>query len=237
MAPENTMAAFEAAITAGASAVEMDLRVTGDGHVVVIHDTTLNRTTNGRGNVARSRLSTLRSLDAGSWFDRKFSGEQIPTLEEVFDRLSPRIPLVLHVKVSGAAIEEQIVDLARVHGVVDRVTVCSQHRSVLANMKAKEPGIRTTLTRYFWDWRWWMRFVVNRVVAVGAETISPKGSTVTEPMIAYFRNRGVVVRAWGVRSDESLAARLIRMGIDGMTFDRPDRLWEIWKRERRDCDA
>ncbi len=234
VAPENTFAAFEAAITAGAVAVEMDLRVTDDGHVVVIHDITVNRTTDGRGKVARLCLSALRSLDAGSWFDRKFSAERIPTLDEVFDRLSRQIPLVLHVKVCGAAIEQRIVDLARVHGVVDQITVSSHHRSILAQLKSMEPGIRSTLTCYFWDWCWWMRCVGDKVIALGAETISPKGSTVTERMVEYFRNRGIVVRAWGVRSDESLAVRLIQMGIDGMTFDRPDRLWEIWKSVRRD---
>ena len=237
IAPENTFSAFEAAMAAEATAVEMDLRVTADGHVVVIHDATVNRTTDGRGKVARWRLTDLRSLDAGSWFDLKFAGERIPTLEEVFERVSQQIPLVLHVKVSGAGIEDRIVDLARAHGVVDQVTVSSHDSSVLARMKSKESRIGATLTRYFWDWRWWMLCVANRVQAVGADTISPKGSTVSQQMISYFRNRGIVVRAWGVCSDESLAARLIHMGIDGMTFDRPDRLWEILNTEREVTNA
>ncbi|CAG0981876.1 glycerophosphoryl diester phosphodiesterase [Anaerolineales bacterium] len=84
-APENTLPAFEQAIQKGADGVELDVKLTGDGHVVVIHDSTVDRTTDGRGRVASLTLEAIRELDAGKWFDEKFSGAKIPLLEEVFE--------------------------------------------------------------------------------------------------------------------------------------------------------
>jgi len=84
-APENTLAAFRQARLAGADGVELDLQLTADGHVVVIHDGILDRTTSGSGNVAAHTLAQLRALSAGCWFAQAFAGERIPTLDEVLD--------------------------------------------------------------------------------------------------------------------------------------------------------
>lgn len=84
-APENTLPSFSQAIQKGADGVELDAKLTVDGHVIVIHDATVDRTTNGKGKVASFTLDEIRKLDAGSWFDSKFAGTQIPLLEEVFE--------------------------------------------------------------------------------------------------------------------------------------------------------
>src|SRR5574341_500623 len=84
-APENTLAAFELAVRQKADAIELDAQLTVDGHVVVFYDTPLDRTTEGQGRVTDSKLADLRRLDAGSHFDVAYRGEQIPTLDEVFD--------------------------------------------------------------------------------------------------------------------------------------------------------
>lgn len=110
-APENTLPAFRQAVEKGADGVELDAKLTSDGHVVVFHDMTVDRTTNGHGKLASFTLESIRNLDAGSWFDEKFKGTQVPLLEEVFetvgrDRLinieltnysTPRDGLVEHV--------------------------------------------------------------------------------------------------------------------------------------------
>ncbi len=90
LAPENTMAAYLLAIEQGARMIELDVRLTEDGHVVVFHDPDLLRTTDGRGRVEASTLAYLRGLDAGSWFAPRFAGERIPVLEEVLDLASAR---------------------------------------------------------------------------------------------------------------------------------------------------
>ena len=90
-APENTLAAFELALQQGADAIELDVKLTVDGHVVVIHDATVDRTTGARGRVKDLSLAELRALSAGSFFASHFSTEKIPMLEEVFEVLGKRL--------------------------------------------------------------------------------------------------------------------------------------------------
>jgi glycerophosphoryl diester phosphodiesterase len=84
-APENTLAAFERAVALGARFIETDLHLSRDARFVAIHDATLERTTNGTGNVRDSTLAEIRRLDAGMWFDREFMGQKVPTLEEIIE--------------------------------------------------------------------------------------------------------------------------------------------------------
>jgi glycerophosphoryl diester phosphodiesterase len=99
-APENTLAAFRQAIEDGADAVELDVHLTKDGHVVVIHDNRVERTTNGRGKVSEKTLNELTKLDCGSWFHRKYSKEKIPALREVFELLRGRLGINIEIKSS-----------------------------------------------------------------------------------------------------------------------------------------
>lgn len=221
------MAAFEAAVGVGASAVEMDLRATADGHVIVMHDSTVDRTTDGHGSVNDLVLEEIRSLDAGAWFDERFAGEVVPELPDVLDRLVDRTPLVLHVKDVGCGIEQAVAAEVIARGVADRVTVSSDHRSVLATTRELAPDAGTTWIVWFRDWRWWMWYVACRVRRLKADCVAPPGERVTEAMLEYFHDRGITVRAWGVGRDEDLAGRLIAMGVDGMTFDDPRRLSEL----------
>ena len=87
-APENTLAAFKLAAENGADAIEFDVKLTADGRVIVLHDQTVNRTTNGMGKISKLPYAAVRDLDAGAWFSEKFRGERIPTLDEVFRRLA-----------------------------------------------------------------------------------------------------------------------------------------------------
>src|SRR5690242_14424230 len=89
-APENTLAAFELALTQQADGIELDVKLTSDGHVIVHHDATVNRTTNGQGRIKDMTLVGLKKLDAGSSFSEQFRGEKIPTLEEVFEAVGGR---------------------------------------------------------------------------------------------------------------------------------------------------
>src|SRR6266545_4190320 len=89
-APENTIASFELALAQGADAIELDVKLSADGHVMVHHDPTVDRTTNGKGKVKDLSLAELKKLDAGSFFAENFHGEKIPTLEEVFEVVGKR---------------------------------------------------------------------------------------------------------------------------------------------------
>src|SRR5262249_41894795 len=98
-APENTIAAFDLAIVMGARHIELHVHASSDGHVVVIHDDTLDRTTDGSGPVTSHPLTTLQTLDAGSWFRHEFTGERIPTLDVVLGRYKGRVHV--HTEIKG----------------------------------------------------------------------------------------------------------------------------------------
>ena len=90
-APENTLAAFKSAAENGADAIEFDVKLTADGRIIVLHDPTVNRTTNGLGKISQLPYAAVRELDAGAWFSEEFRGECIPTLDEVFETVGKRL--------------------------------------------------------------------------------------------------------------------------------------------------
>ena len=126
-APENTLAAIELAIQAGAHMIEVDVAMTADGHVVCLHDETLDRTTSGSGLPSAFALDAIKRLDAGSWFSAKFAGEPVPTLAEVFAATKNRI--LVNVEIKPEAVERgaasAVAALVDEHGMEDRVVVSS----------------------------------------------------------------------------------------------------------------
>ncbi len=97
-APENTLSSFELALAQGTDAIELDAKLTADGRIIVFHDATLERTTDGKGKVSQKTLAELRELDAGSHFSEKYRGEKIPLLEEVFDALGKKLFINVELK-------------------------------------------------------------------------------------------------------------------------------------------
>ncbi len=114
--PESTLAAVRRAIEAGATAVEVDVRTTADGHLVILHDETLDRTTDGRGPLAQATLADVRKLDAGGWFDERFRGERVPTLEDVLSLCRGRIDVLLDLKGQGEDYDRAVAAEVREHG-------------------------------------------------------------------------------------------------------------------------
>ena len=142
-APENTIAAFDLAIEMGARHIELDVHVTQDNHVVVIHDDTVDRTTSGAGPVTSYTLAALKALDAGSWLGRKFSGERIPTLSEIFRRYDGRVHIHTEIKGHSAHLSELTVQLVREHGMTKQVTITSFQRARLEETRAHAPELPT----------------------------------------------------------------------------------------------
>ena len=124
-APENTFAAFNKALELGASHVELDVHFSRDGHIVVIHDDTLDRTTDGSGAVADKTLVELRSLDAGSWFGPAYSGERIRTLAEIFEQYKGRLYFHVEIKARAEGLASRTADMVRAHGMTKDVTFTS----------------------------------------------------------------------------------------------------------------
>ena len=217
-APENTLAAFDLALEMGARHLELDVHASADDRLVVIHDDTVNRTTDGSGAVAGYTFSALSGLDAGSWFGAAFAGQRIPALDEVLDRYGRRAHLHVEIKGRSAALAQRTVDAILRRGLADEVTLTSFQIERLEEVRACAPALATG-----WLVAEATGAVIARARALGLAQLCPKAGTVTPELVSRLRAEGFVVRAWGV-STEALMERVVRAGADGMTVNFPDRL-------------
>jgi glycerophosphoryl diester phosphodiesterase len=142
-APENTLAAFDLALHLGCHHLELDVDFSRDGHIVVMHDDTVDRTTDGTGPVGNHTLAELRALDAGAWFGTQFTGQRIPTFAEVIERYQGRVHIHTEIKGRAAHLAPCTADVVRQYGMVDHVTVTSFQLPRLAEMRAYAPELPT----------------------------------------------------------------------------------------------
>lgn len=143
IAPENTLAAFREALSTGVNAVEFDVHLTADGVPVVMHDETLERTTNGSGPVAAIDMAALARLDAGSWFAPQFAGEHVPTLRETLELLRGQLTLCIELKAPGTA--AATVTLLRELDMSGQAIIFSFHEDYLREVAALAPDLRRLL--------------------------------------------------------------------------------------------
>ena len=146
--PENTIAAFKQAIADGADMIELDVRMTSDFELVVLHDRTVRRTTNAKGRIRNLSLADLRSFDAGSWFGIEFAGERIPLLRNVIDILPSHVQLNIEVKTDGdrrkhQAFADSLVLLLREKNFLSRVLVSSFNHKFLFRLHSIHAPLRT----------------------------------------------------------------------------------------------
>ena len=195
-APENTIPAYRAALRAGIHQLDLDVRFTRTGIPVVMHDPTVDRTTNGTGRVSRMTLAELRSLDAGSWFSPEFAGVKVPTLRQALDFGRTR-GASFQLELKGRPTAQQLDDfLNRVRwlGMLDRVRVIGFDEETIAQVRAKEPAVATGIIDFSGEPR-------------PAEAVLPYGSTyvigvgsVTQSRAARWRAAGLEVRPWTVNT-------------------------------------
>ena len=136
--PENTMPAYDAAIELGADFIELDVRRTADGEIICLHDPTVDRTTDGSGELSSLTLAQVRALDAGSWKGAEHAGARIPLLREVLEQIAQR--MVIHIEIKQRGIVEQVVGIVRETGALRRVAIISFDEGDLRTAKAAEPA-------------------------------------------------------------------------------------------------
>jgi glycerophosphoryl diester phosphodiesterase len=217
-APENTLAAFDLALQMGARHIELDVQATCDGHIVVIHDDTVDRTTDGTGPVANHTLAALRSLDAGARFGAAFAGERIPLFEEVLARYKGRAHVHVEIKGRSNGLSERTIDLIRQHGMTSEVTITSFQKARLEEARAYATEFATG-----WLLRDMSDCVIAEARALGLAQLCPRADAVTPELVHRLHTEGFVVRAWGVATEE-LMQRVVHAGADGMTVNFPDKL-------------
>src|SRR5207302_6160290 len=144
LTPENTLAAFRLAQQIGADGVEFDVQLSQDGVPVIMHDERLERTSDGRGRVDETPWSGLRRLDAGRWFDARFAGEPIPTLQDVLNELGASLLLNIELKTStrGAELTEKVVSCLQSYNLAAHVIVSSFDWQLLEHVRALDPSLR-----------------------------------------------------------------------------------------------
>lgn len=226
-APENTLAAFKKAVALGATFIETDLQLSRDAHFVAIHDDTVNRTTNGQGKVHDQTLATLRRLDAGSWFGSEYTGERIPTLEEILEFSKKNdVVFYLELKPSGSwGGEHALVGSLRESGEAARVVVISFDPSILAGLRKIEP---TLMTGVLYDGQ--LVDPLKSALDVGARQIVVRGDLVTPVMLEQARKRDLQVVCWTVNHPAHIRM-LVAAGVDGIMSDYPDRLVSLLKKD------
>ena len=217
-APENTFAAFDLALRMGACHIELDVEATADGHIVVIHDDRVDRTSDGSGPVTAYTLKTLQALDVGSWFGPTFAGERIPLFEEVLRRYKGRVHIHTEIKGRSTYLSQRTADQVRQHDMVDQVTITSFQKARLEEVRAYAPRLATG---------WLLPEVSDAVISqardLGIRQLCPRATTVTAELVSRLHAEGFVVRAWGVET-EALMRQVVRAGADGMTVNFPDKL-------------
>ncbi|MFN8544742.1 MAG: glycerophosphodiester phosphodiesterase family protein [Candidatus Binatia bacterium] len=216
-APENTLAAFRRAADIGAHMLELDVQLTADGAVVVIHDETLERTTEGTGPVEGLTLAELRRLDAGGWFDERFRGEQIPTLAEVLAAVS--LPINVELKAPATAeLAERTVRIVMESGALGRVVFSSFHPDLLRAARGYAP---TADLAVLWS-EPSISDALRLAEGVAATALHIRKEAAQAPVIAAARRAGLAVRVWTVNVRED-ARRLAADGATGIFTDFPDR--------------
>jgi len=223
--PENTRAAFLRAIELGADMVELDCQVTRDGAVVVMHDETVDRTTDGKGRVRDHTLKDLKALDAGSWFGPEFTGEEVLTLEEAVDILRGRVGLNLEIKGEDppGRLEIQCVGIVRSLRFFDETVFSSfsPPRVHLVRDLADDARIGVLMDA---GEPWTAAF--GLAAKLGAEAVHADRSLVSANAIAEAHRRGLEVRAWPVNRPSEMESLAI-LGIDGIFTDFPERLLRL----------
>lgn len=220
-APENTLAAFELALAQGADGIELDAQLSADGHVVVIHDATVDRTTGARGRVKDLSLANMRALDAGSFFSDNFSGEKIPTLEEVFEAVGKRTFINVELKnhdSSNDHLVESVCMLVRKCELQKRVLFSSFLQSNLSRARSYLPEVPRALLADMGRKGWWKRsfgFVFGDYQA-----LHPCGYDVTPQQVARVHRLKRRIHVWTINQAEHMRI-LFNWGVDGIITDGP----------------
>lgn len=234
LAPENTLAAFRNALSFPIDAIELDVHMSRDGHLVVFHDYTVEKRTNGKGNLLDLDFAYLRSLNAAAHFPGRWpEPQQIPTLREVLDLAKGHIQVYIEIKPSKRDgvygrypnIVEVVIDEVRGVGMLDQVLVMSFDWMVLPLVKSLEPEVQTgaLVSDDVWDPQvdHALDTLMEQVTALGCNWINMDRDLFTSDMPAVFHERGYKLGIWTVNNASELR-RFAAAGVDSLTSDRPD---------------
>jgi glycerophosphoryl diester phosphodiesterase len=220
-APENTLASFAEALKQGAPAIELDVKVTADNEVIVHHDQTLDRTTDGSGDLRHCTLAELRKLDAGAKFDPKFAGEKIPTLREVLENFGSKMKINIELTnyaTPGDDLVTLVVSLVRQYKLEEQIMFSSFNPGNLRKARKLCPEIPNGLLALDGPAGWLARSQFNFYAP--HEALHPYGADTTQTMIEREHAAGRRVHIWTVNAEEEMR-KLYGWGADAIFTDDP----------------
>ena len=240
IAPENTLASFQAALDIGVDIIELDVRQTKDEEIIVFHDQFLDRTTNGMGNVHEYTLEQLKQLDAGSWFSSKFSDQKIPTLKEVLDLVDGRCQVLIEIKHMDHPhyhdFSDKLVDVIRLEeNGFDWVLLQSYEDKYLEEAQIYDDRIQINKMLIGEDSTPLLAFYIETKLKLGhgdskgnLKTLNPEFKTLSPRRIFRMHSRGFKVFTYSVNTREDMI-KMLNMGVDGIITDFPSELVKIRK--------
>jgi len=228
-APENTLASFEEAIRRGADLIEMDVQLSLDGEVAVMHDTSVDRTTNGEGLVRDLPWKKLKTFDAGAWYGPEYNKEFVPSLSEVIGHFRTRrtarhhpMGMIIELKTirgSGGSLADAVVALLQREEFTEKVFVISFDAVALQEVRAAHKHVPTGLlySEESEDSR------IAQAKQIGAQAIFPRKTCVTTRGVAAAHKAGLAVVTWTANTKNEMK-RMMACGVDAVTTNYPDRL-------------
>ena len=239
LGPENTLAVFRLSLEKGADILEMDVRSSSDNHLIVLHDDTVERTTDGNGAADEMSLIQLKQLDAGyRWsndggqsYPFRNRGITIPTISEVFKSID-RIRLIIEIKTNQPSISQRLCTEIRQHRKISSVLVASIHSKVLKKFRTICPDVATAAIPSEAMWFYYLSRIGLTALYSPEENalLVPKTfkgrHVITNQFLDAAHHRHLNVSVWTVNSEEDMR-QLITMGVDGILTDYPDRLVKI----------
>ncbi len=217
-APENTLSSFYLGLLQGANGIETDVQKTKDGELILFHDETIDRVSNGSGKIADYTLEELKKFKV---FGNSTTGfyDRIVTLREFLEKFS-QYDIHFAIELKGPDVEKETLAMAKEFSMMEKTTFTSFRFEYIQKIKELDPSARVGyLTSSVED------ETVQRLLAIGGEEFAPKAELVTEDLMKKWRNAKLGVRAWGV-SSVALMKKVCALGVDGMTVNFPDRLSE-----------
>ena len=230
LAPENTLAAFQNAIDLGVDMIEIDVEQTRDSIVVVIHDDKVDRTTDGTGWVDSLSYGYVKTLDAGSWFDKSFKNERVPILEEVLQLIDGRVTLLVEIKDGSErypGIEQRTVEAIQQFNAHSWTIVQSFNKKAIERVKAIDPDIKTyyllgrNFSEYYKTFR--NKDKQSHSFTSGYDGIAVHYKMLNANSVESIKQSGLGLFTWTV-DDTSDMAHMINIGVDGIITDSPDKL-------------
>ena len=246
-APENTLPAFRRSLALGFTQVELDVRRSQDGVLMLFHDSSLERKVGRAGSVGDYTAAELRSFDIGSWFDREhpeiaesYAGTRLITLSELFEELGPRLYYHVEIKGEDPRVPPLVIQQVDAFDLRSRVTVTSFSREQIERVRALAPDLSVCwlierhrgLKGYVRALFETHRSAVDTAVHGGFDWVAIRANELSAELVSYAHEHGLRIRAYGIRSktDED---RVIRSGSDGATTDWPSRLRDRLDAQRR----